>query len=65
MAELSALESPSAPELPEPHHGQDEGETKEKIFDRSSSNSGADNRIRVIHDDRFSICAKVREPPIS
>ena len=64
-AYLSALESTSAPELPETHHGQDEGKAKEEILDWSTGNAGADNRVGVIHHDRFSIFAQVREPPVS
>mgnify|MGYP007089523453 FL=1 len=62
--ELLTLESPSAPELPEPHHRQDQGKAEEKILNRRASDAGANNRIWVIHDDRFSVIAKMGQPPI-
>lgn len=52
---LLTLESPSAPEFPEPHHGENEGKAKEEIFERGGGDAGADDRIWVIHHYCFSI----------
>lgn len=62
---LTALESPPAPEFPEPHNREDEGKAEEKVLQGSRCNAGADNRIGVVHHDRLSIRAQVGEPPIS
>jgi len=62
---LTALESTSAPELPESHDREDEGEAKEEVLDRSTGNAGANNRVGVVHDECFSIRAQVSEPPVS